>query len=93
MKGEFPTASACGITLAAAARERVSQGEGARVTLFPRVRVETPVPPGFARSHWKGNGRKHLCACPFFSSKTLSSQLSAFSRKGQCMELRLALVG
>jgi len=68
-------------------------GEGARATLFPRVRVETPPPPGFARSHWKGNGRKHICACRFLSSKTLSSQLSAFSRKRQCMELTRACIG
>ena len=29
----------------------------------PRVQVETPVPPGFARSHWKGNSRRDFPAC------------------------------
>src|SRR6185437_4678522 len=29
----------------------------------PRVQVETPAPPGFARSHWKGNSRRDVPAC------------------------------
>jgi GTP 3',8-cyclase len=55
---EFPTAVAFGHTLVAAAREVFYAGEGARATL-PRVQVETPAPPGFARSHWKGNAHRY----------------------------------
>jgi len=29
----------------------------------PRVQVETPAPPGFARSHWKGNSCRDVPAC------------------------------
>jgi hypothetical protein len=32
----------------------------------PRLQVETPAPPGFARSHWKGNSCRDFSArlCP-----------------------------
>jgi len=34
--------------------------------------VETPAPPGFSRSHWKGNGHPESSACPYpFSRKAL----------------------
>jgi hypothetical protein len=45
MEDEFPIALAEGNTPAAAAKD----GD------ILRVRVETPAPPGFLRSHWKGN--------------------------------------
>ncbi len=54
MRVEFPTASAHGNTRAAVARDGLLC-EGRKGESTPRVPVETPAPPGFARSHWKGN--------------------------------------
>ena len=66
IKVEFPTGMAFGDTLAALAR-----GE---CCFTPRVRVETPAPPAFAREHWKGND------CRDFSVRcVLSRKHSAFS--------------
>jgi len=39
------------------------------------VQVETPVPPGFAGSHWKGNGRRTAAPAAFSFQR---SQQSAF---------------
>ena len=56
---EFPTALAYRATYGCGGEEELA-GEGARVTLLPRVRVETPAPPGPYEDHWKGNGRRIL---------------------------------
>ena len=65
MKPEFPTALAYETSLAAAAWQ-VFADRSVRATL-PRVLVETPVPPAFARTHWKGNGLPGFSpACSIF---------------------------
>jgi len=59
--------------MASAARERVGGGRFP-AHISPRVRTETCVPPGFTRSHWKGNGRQEHSACPCSFPRKISTQ-------------------
>ena len=59
---EFPIAAAFGYTLAGATRDVNADFRA----IVLRVPVETLAPPGFARSHWKGNACR-MFRCVFLS--------------------------
>lgn len=74
MKVEFPTAQPKGIpglrrrgmvffaVLCGYELNRKDR-KGRKEMPAPRVQVETPAPPSFARSYWKGNSRRDCPAC------------------------------